>query len=60
MWFEPTPVVETSFHYGAGIFPVCPVGSPKATPSGFFGSFCLAKRGDNFKFFFDGKFLQPY
>ncbi|PIY91019.1 MAG: hypothetical protein COY72_00370 [Candidatus Nealsonbacteria bacterium CG_4_10_14_0_8_um_filter_35_10] len=21
-WFEPTPIVETSFHYGAGIFPV--------------------------------------
>jgi hypothetical protein len=20
MWFEPTPIVETLFHYGAGIF----------------------------------------
>ncbi|MFH0912256.1 MAG: hypothetical protein V1807_01190 [Patescibacteria group bacterium] len=24
----------------------------------FFGSFCLAKRGDDFKFFFGGKFFQ--
>ena len=24
----------------------------------FFGSFCLAKRGDDFKFFFGGKFSQ--
>ncbi|MFA6588705.1 MAG: hypothetical protein WCT08_06640 [Patescibacteria group bacterium] len=26
-------------------------------PSGFFGSFCLAERGDDFKFFFGGKFF---
>jgi len=50
---EPTRIKLLRNFNGAGIFPTCPVGSPEATPLGFFGSFCFLKGSDNFKFFFE-------